>query len=148
MKLVFVVTMLSAALCSSAPGQSKRADVEQTVMSIEKEMLDALLKGDSSALERYLADSYVSTGPDGSVEDKAQNIADLKSGDLKLQSATLDDPKVRVYGDTAIVTYASADKGTYKGKDITGKTRWTDVFVKRNGRWQLVASQGSRVVQQ
>ena len=62
-------------------------------MSIEKEMLDALLKGDSSALERYLADSYVSTNPDGSVEDKAQNIADLKSGDLKLQSATLDEPK-------------------------------------------------------
>lgn len=79
------------------------------------------------------------------MQDKAQSIGELKSGDLKLQSASLDDAKVQVYGDTAIVTYSSNDKGTYKGKDISGKTRWTDVFVKRNGKWQLVATHGSRV---
>ena len=67
------------------------------------------------------------------VENKAQAIADLKSGDLKLQSASLDGAKVQVYGDTAVVTYSSNDKGTYKGKDISGKTRWTDVFVNHNG---------------
>src|SRR4051794_34280947 len=106
MKTIFVAAVLSAALCSSTPGQSKGGDVEQTVMSIEKEMLDAVLKGDSAASERYLADSYVFTGPDGLVEDKAQSIADIKSGDLKLQSATLDGAKVHAYGDTAIVTYA------------------------------------------
>ena len=55
--------------------------------------------------------------------------------------------KVNVYGDTAIVTFASNDKGTYKGKDISGKTRWTDVFVKRGGKWQIVSSHGSRVGQ-
>src|SRR6266700_67638 len=80
--------------------------------------------------------------PDGTVENKAQAIADLKSGDLKLQSASLDGAKVQVYGDTAVVTYSSNDKGTYKGKDISGKTRWTDVFVNHNGRWQVVASHG------
>jgi ketosteroid isomerase-like protein len=90
-----------------------------------------------------LADTYTFTGPDGTIENKAQAIADLKSGDLKLQSASLDGAKVQVYGDTAVVTYNSNDKGTYKGKDITGKTRWTDVFVNRNGRWQVVASQGT-----
>jgi hypothetical protein len=37
-----------------------------------------------------------------------------------------------MYGDTAVVTYSSNDKGTYKGKDITARTRWTDVFVRRN----------------
>ena len=99
----------------------------------------------ASANERYLADTYVFTGPDGTVENKAQAIADLKSGDLKLQSASLDGAKVQVYGDTAVVTYSSNDKGTYKGKDITGKTRWTDVFVNHNGRWQVVASHGSMV---
>jgi len=79
------------------------------------------------------------------VADKAQSIADVKSGELKLQSATLDDAKVNVYGNAAIVTYASVDKGTYRGKDISGNTRWTDVFIKQNGRWQLVASHGSNV---
>jgi len=111
--------------------------------SLNREMLNALLKGDASASERYLSDTYVFTGPDGTVENKAQAIADLKSGDLKLQAASLDGAKVQVYGNTAIVTYSSNDKGTYKGKDISGKTRWTDVFVHHNGRWQLVASHGT-----
>ena len=135
-----------SALCCSMFAQSKErpsAGTEQAVMRIERELLNAVLKGDASANERYLADTYVFTGPDGTVENKAQAIADLKSGDLKLQSASLDGAKVQVYGDTAVVTYSSNDKGTYKGKDISGKTRWTDVFVNRNGRWQVVASHGS-----
>ena len=115
-------------------------------MRLKKEILDALLKGDPSPLERDLGKGYVYTVPDGAVADKAQNIADVKSGDLKLQSATLDDAMVSVYGNAAIVTYASVVKGTYKGKDISGNTRWTDMFIKQNGRWQLVASHGSPVV--
>src|ERR1043165_3877962 len=136
------------ALCCSVFAQSKGrppSDVEQAVMAIERELLNAVLKGDASANERYLADSYVFTGPDGTVENKAQAIADLKSGDLKLQSASLDGAKVQIYGDTAVVTYSSNDKGMYKGKDISGKTRWTDVFVSHNGRWQVVASHGTMV---
>jgi ketosteroid isomerase-like protein len=86
------------------------------------------------------------TGPDGLGGGKAQSIEDLKSGNLKLQAASLDDTKVQMYGDTAIVTYSSNDKGTYKGKDITGKTRWTDVFVKQKGSWIIVASHGSTVL--
>jgi len=142
--LVFVGTL--SALCCSGFGQSKErpsGGTEQAVMRIERELLDGVLKGDASANERYLADTYVFTGPDGTVENKAQAIADLKSGDLKLQSASLDNSKVQVYGDAAVVTYSSNDKGTYKGKDISGKTRWTDVFVNRDGRWQLVASHGT-----
>jgi ketosteroid isomerase-like protein len=142
--IVFVGTL--CLLCGSAFAQSKgrpSAGTEQAVMGIERELLAAILKGDASASERYLADTYVFTGPDGTVETKAQAIADLKSGDLKLQAASLDGAKVQVYGETAIVTYSSNDKGTYKGKDISGKTRWTDVFVNQNGRWQLVASHGT-----
>jgi ketosteroid isomerase-like protein len=136
-----VLFVLSACLLSA----QNKSSAEQDITRIEKEMLAALLKGDTGPSSRYLADQYVFTGPDGMTTGKAQNIADLKSGDLKLQSASLDDMKVQVYGDTAIVTYASNDKGTYKGKDISGKTRWTDVFVKQNGRWMVVASHGSRV---
>lgn len=145
MRRMIAFAGILSALCCSGFAQSKEkpsAATEQAVMRIERELLNAVLKGDPSANERYLADTYVFTGPDGTVENKAQAIADLKSGDLKLQSASLDGPKVQVYGDTAIVTYSSNDKGTYKGKDISGKTRWTDVFVNQNGRWQVVASHG------
>ena len=114
-------------------------------MRIEQEMLAAVLKGDTGPSERYLAENYVFTGPDGLSMGKAQSIQDLKSGSLKLQAASLDNSKVHVYGDTAIVTYSSNDKGTYKGKDISGKTRWTDVFVRQKGRWMVVASHGSLV---
>ena len=137
-----VLFVLSACLLAA---QNKGSAAEQDIMRIEKEMLAALLKGDTSSSERYLADKYVFTGPDGLSMGKAQSIEDLKSGNLKLQAASLDDPKVQVYGDTAIVTYSSNDKGTYKGKDISGKTRWTDVFVKQKGRWMIVASHGSPV---
>jgi ketosteroid isomerase-like protein len=145
---MLVFAGILSVLCYSGFAQTKKqpsAGTEETVMRIERELLSAILKGDASANERYLADTYVFTGPDGMVENKAQAIADLKSGDLKLQSASLDAAKVQVYGDTAIVTYSSNDKGTYKGKDISGKTRWTDVFVNHSGRWQVVASHGSMV---
>jgi ketosteroid isomerase-like protein len=137
-----VLFVVSACLLAA---QNKGSAAEQDVMRIEKEMLAAVLKGDAGPSERYLAENYVFTGPDGLSMGKAQSIQDLKSGYLKLQAASLDDTKVHVYGDTAIVTYSSNDKGTYKGKDISGKTRWTDVFVKQSGRWMIVASHGSRV---
>ena len=143
-RILALVGILSA-LCCSGFAQSKEkplAGTEQAVMRIEHELLNAMLKGDPSASERHLAGTYVFTGPDGTVESKGQVIADLKSGDLKIQSASIDDAKVQVHGNTAIVTYGSNDKGTYKGRDISGKTRWTDVFVKLNGRWQVVASHG------
>jgi ketosteroid isomerase-like protein len=142
MRRIVVLFVFSACLLAA---QNRASAAEQDIMRIEKEMLAAALKGDPSTSERYLADNYVFTGPDGLSMGKAQSIEDLKSGNLKLQAASLDDTNVQVYGNTAIVTYSSNDKGTYKGKDISGKTRWTDVFVKQKGRWMIVASHGSRV---
>jgi ketosteroid isomerase-like protein len=117
-------------------------------MKIEQELLDALLKGDTSAGERYLADTFTFTAPDGTVQDKARFIADVKSGDLKFESSKYEDMKVQVHGDAAVVTYGSTDKGSYKGNDLSGQYRWTDVFVKRNGRWQIVAGHGTRIAGQ
>jgi ketosteroid isomerase-like protein len=142
MTRIVVLCVLSACLLAA---QNKSSGAEQDIMRIEQEMLAAVLKGDTGPSERYLAENYAFTGPDGISMGKAQSIHDLKSGDLKLQAASLDNSKVQLYGDTAIVTYSSNDKGTYKGKDISGKTRWTDVFVKQKGRWTMVASHGSTV---
>ena len=137
-----VLCVFSACLLGA---QNKSTGAEQDIMRIEQEMLAAVMKGDTGPSERYLAENYVFTGPDGLSMGKAQSIQDLKSGSLKLQAASLDNSRVQLYGDTAIVTYSSNDKGTYKGKDISGKTRWTDVFVKQTGRWTIVASHGSMV---
>jgi ketosteroid isomerase-like protein len=56
--------------------------------------------------------------------------------------------KVQMFGDTAIATYTTTDKGMYKGRDISGQYRWTDVFVKMGGKWKFVAGQGTPIMQQ
>ncbi|HKZ79143.1 MAG TPA: nuclear transport factor 2 family protein [Pyrinomonadaceae bacterium] len=161
MKKILILTVFAIAASWVALGQTPQkpatqekpagekvagSSVESSLMQIEQELLDALLKGDASANERYLADSFTFIAPNGMVSDKAQGIADIKSGDLKFESSKVDDMKVRVYGDTAVVTYITTDKGTYKGQDISGQYRWTDVFVKQGGKWQIVAGQGTPIM--
>ena len=121
---------------------------EQTLMRIEQELTDAMLKGDASAVERHYADAFTFTTPDGETADKAQVVSSLKTGALKFEASKIDDMKVRVYGDTAVVTSRTTDKGSVNGVDVSGQYRWMDVFVRRGGRWQLVAAQGTRVAQQ
>jgi ketosteroid isomerase-like protein len=150
MKRILFFAVLALALSSLALAQMKGKDdkVEQAIMQTEQELADAIIKGDIAPFERTMADTFVFTAPDGSMQNRTQWLADLKSGALKLESSKNEDMKVQVYGDAAVVTYRSTDKGKYKDFDISGQYRWIDVFVKRNGRWQIVATQGTRLAQQ
>jgi uncharacterized protein (TIGR02246 family) len=121
------------------------AAAEQALMKVENDMLAALLKRDVAGFGRHFADDAVLTTPDGNVQTKAQLVADVKSGDLVLQSSTMSDVKVRVFGDAAVVTYITTDKGTYKKTDISGRYRWTDTFVRQGGEWKLVAGHGTPI---
>ena len=121
---------------------------EQTLMKMEQEMADAILKGDTSVWDRYSDANSVFTDPTGMMMNKAQSMAMFKSGDLKFESIKMDNMKVQMFGNTAIVTYTSMDKGTYKGRDISGEYRWTDVFTKMGGKWKLVAGQDSPIMKQ
>jgi len=134
-------------------GKEKRtgatADVEATIKKIEQELTDTIVKSDTSAFEKYLASDYLGIGPDGVTQNKSELLADIKSGTLKLESSNLSDMKVQVAeADMAVVVYRSDDKGTYKGKDITGQYRWLDVFVKRGGKWQIAIDQGTQIAKQ
>jgi ketosteroid isomerase-like protein len=155
--LPIVALVIAAALGASAqtpdikpkPAPAKPADssVEQTLMKIERDALAALLKKDIAAFGRIFDDDAVVITPDGSTQTKAQLLADLKSGDLVIESSEISDMKVRAYGDTAVVTYLTTDKGKYKSQDISGRYRWTDVFVRRGGTWQIVAGHGTPIQQ-
>ena len=150
-RMLIVVALIAAAssfaLIQTGAGAGPGSD-EQALMRIEQELTDAMLKGDASAVERHYADAFTFTTPDGDVMGKAQVISNLKTGALKFESSKMDDVKVRVYGDTAVVTCRTTDKGTVGGVDVSGQYRWMDVFVRRGGRWQLVAAQGTRVTRQ
>jgi ketosteroid isomerase-like protein len=145
------ILLLALALPSLAFGQTKdaakpSAETENELMKMEQDMSNALIKADAAAIEKMIAEDCFLTAPDGTTQNKAQFMADVKSGDLKIQSQKIADMKVHgANADAVFVTYVTTDKGTYKGKDISGQFRWTDVFVKRDGRWMLVASQGTGV---
>jgi ketosteroid isomerase-like protein len=141
--LVFAVTIIA-----QAPAQPKSGSVEQELMKLEKEWGDAVVKHDWAFLDQILADDYTWTGPDGKVWSKAQTLASLKSGEDVVSSLVTDDVMVRVYGDTAVVTGRTTVKEQYKGKDISGQYRWTDMWVKHAGRWRCVADHSSRIVAQ
>jgi ketosteroid isomerase-like protein len=130
-----------------SPAATSTADAndQKTVMQIEQDMTAALLKGDVSVNERYQTDDFIFTAPNATVMNKAQGIADIKSGDLKFESSKIEDMKVLVVGNTAVATYRTTDKGKYKDQDLSGEYRWTDTFVKQNGRWQLIAGQGTPI---
>lgn len=141
--ILLALASTTIAVAQTADTKQGGGNVEQTLMKIEQELLDALLKGDPSAAKKYVSDTFVFTAPDGEMQTKAQFIADLTSGALKFESSTNSEMKVQSYDNAAVVTYRSKDKGSYKGKDISGNYRWTDFFVNKDGRWQLVAGHGT-----
>jgi len=146
-KKLFIIIALMMLFASFGFGQ-KKMTVEQILMNMEQEMADAFVKGDMSVFDKYTTDNTVFTDPGGMLMNKAQLTAQFKSGDLKLESSKIDGMKVQMFGDTAVVTYTTMDKGTFKGKDISSQYRWTDVFVKMGGKWKLVAGQGTPIMQQ
>jgi ketosteroid isomerase-like protein len=149
MKHMFTVVLLAGSLSASilpALADEMQGD-EQALRKIEEDWANALVKGDVAATQRFVSPDWVLTLPDGEVLTKAQADADLKSGAVKFESFKLDELKVRVYGDTAVVHGLETEKSTNKGKDTSGQYRFTDTFIKRDGRWMAVATHVSKVEQ-
>lgn len=146
-QILFIVTLAIAGFSICIEQANAQGNDEQTLMQIEQELTNAVLKSDASTFDRYLTDTYTFTDPGGGLGNKTQMIASMKAGDFKFESSKIDSMKVQIYGNTAVVTYRTTDKGKIKDFDITGQYRWTDVFVKQNDRWQMVAGQGTRIMQ-
>ena len=125
--------------------QTQAGSVEQELIKLENESNDAWVKHDAEAYSRLLADEYLCIGPEGDMSTKAQDFAELMESTTT--SAIADDFRVRVYGDAAVVTFRLTYKNQSKGKESTGQERFTDTWVKRDGRWQLVAVHYSRIAQ-
>jgi len=118
---------------------------EQELIRLAAAWENCLLTRDVATLDRLWAEEYTSGTPDGKVRSKKQSLAEIQSDDLKITSAACEDLQARVYGDMGVTTGIAIEKGQYKGTDISGKYRFTDTWIKRNGRWQCVATHASRV---
>ena len=144
MKHLFAITILLLAGCGWTFGDPA-SDDERELTQLVKDLNAALVKADIAFLERVLAQDYVHYRPHGDVENRAQYLQDRKDGRVQFESLVADDIKVRFYGDTAIVTYRSTAKGKDRWGTINEQRRWTRVFVRKDGRWQLVHSQGTTI---
>ena len=146
--LSVVAVCLTLAQAMAAEEKGKSGNDEQIIKQLEQEWADALLKRDQAAIDRITSADWVLTDPKGRLIAKAQADADLKSGTVKFESYKLDELKVRLFGDTAVVHGLETEKSSYKGKDTSGLYPFTDVFVKRNGRWQAIATHVTHVAMQ
>jgi hypothetical protein len=97
-------------------------DAVKPMLDLQHRWVAALLKADTGALETILVDTYVDTDESGSRSDKNGILTALKSGDLKLASITLLETHVHRYGDSAILTGASAQIGSFQGQPIARRS--------------------------
>jgi len=119
---------------------------QQAVEKVDDEIFDAARKGDAAVFEKILADNYIRIGGDGRMSTKAETVDLYKSGRLKWDTIDLKNRKVRMFGNTAIVTREDNVKGHMGSNEISGTYRHTIVYVKmKNGQWQDVTFQATKV---
>ena len=148
--LAIALVVFSAAAIASGQEQAairdQRSIVEQVIRKLDNERIQAQIHADAAALKRIYADDFIGVGPSGTVRTKPQVISDFTSGDLRFQSITTEDVRVRVYGDAAVETGRSTMVGQDKGNAVPHDTRFTRVWIKLEGRWRLVANHYSSSV--
>jgi peptidylprolyl isomerase len=126
------------------PGKTASINSEQTLKAAEQQFADAFKNRDRETLGRILDEQFIFTDDNGQAINKAQYI-DAVLNAIQVESYTLDDMTVRVFGDTGVVAGRWTGKLTVQGKASSAAVRYTDTFVKRLGQWRVVASQITRI---
>ena len=136
--------MILAARTAAREQTTTAASDEQAIRAAERQWNDSRVKADVATLGRLLADDWTVVHGDGTINTKAEYLADLKSGARTLAFVKQDNFSVRIDGDTAVAAGLSDSEGTYKGRPSGGALRFTRVYLKRNGRWLMIVSHATR----
>ncbi len=137
--LAFVIPFLAA--FPEVLAKDKNKDQSDEIRKLEEQWLNAYIQSDANLLSTIEADDFILNDPSGAAKGKSEDIQEVKSGVMKWSSAHLDEIKVRFYGKTAVATGSATIKGTYNGQDMSGRYRFTDVFVRKQQDWHAVSSQ-------
>jgi ketosteroid isomerase-like protein len=133
--------LLSLTLATSFAASQQKSDAASKILALESKWNEAYKQGNVATMNSLLADDFIITVEDGSTFSKAGYIAHSGDSDNKVLISEMSDLKVRVHGDTAIVTGAYHEKGTTNGKPYEYHDRLTDVWMlMSDGRWQVIAS--------
>ena len=118
---------------------------EHQIRQRESSRFEAMVHGDAAALEDILSDDLSYTHANAVFETKAEFIGKIKSGQLKYEAFAPENLVVRVYGTTGVVTGVARVRVQVKGEQLSFQLRFTDVYVKKADRWQMVAWQATRL---
>lgn len=141
-----VLTLAGALLVAPAVAQPQ-ADASEAVKQAELARFRAMTTNDLPALEASLGDDLIYTHSSASVDTKASYVGSIRSGALKYVSIEPGELKVRVYGTTAVITGVAKMATVSSGQTMNNQLRYTDVWVLRDGRWQMVGWQSTRMPQ-
>lgn len=119
--------------------------LHKEIETLEQEWQQATLTNNVSEMDHLLADDYVGITSNGTIETKAQALAQRRAGTVRITKLDLSDVHVRAYGDTAVVTSVADLVGTNGDSDISGKYRYTRVYARRLGQWKIVSFEASRI---
>jgi ketosteroid isomerase-like protein len=118
--------------------QKDQKETERYILDSERQWAESVATGDISAIERILADDFIGVDPTGHLYTKQTMIDETRSAPKYFVSNRLNDVKVRFYGNTAI---AQGSETWEKRSGERGRFVWTDTWLQRNGRWQIVAAE-------
>jgi ketosteroid isomerase-like protein len=139
--LAAVVPVATTAAAQRSPVESD----QQILIELERGWNDAFYRKDVAFISNLLADEFVATYDDGSKGDKAKELALAIEFNQQVESAVQEDFAVRIYRDTAVVWFTLRVTGVRQGQRTELLLRYTDVWIVRDGRWQCVSSQSTRV---
>jgi ketosteroid isomerase-like protein len=142
--LVGTVPVLAVAI-PTVP-RAERHESRHEIEQLEETWRNAILKTNTAALDALLSDDYTGITASGAIQTKQQAINSLRSGALQVSSLAISDRKVRIYGGTAVVTSLAVLTGSKKDQQVTGRYRYTRVYVRNPlGQWKIVSFEASRI---
>ena len=146
-----IAVVLFAGSCVFAQSQQNRKSRESAdtteLSRLEAVWNQAHVRGDADALDRLWADDLIVTVPNMPVMTKENAIGISRSGRLKFKRYETSDIRIRLYGEAAVVAGQVERTRELDGRDVHDKWRFTKVYIRREGRWQVVAWHASTVEQ-
>jgi ketosteroid isomerase-like protein len=142
-----VAALLLLASCHPAWAlpRHEKSEIHKEIEALEQQWQQAQVTNNIGEMNRLLADDYVGITSNGTVEDKKQALAQRSAGTIRITKLDITETKVRVYGDTAVVTSQAQLEGTNGTSDISGQYRYTRVYNRRLGQWKIVSFEASRM---
>jgi ketosteroid isomerase-like protein len=131
-------------LAFAVPAFAASSD-EKALMDLENALSAAYRKGDVAFVEKTLDESYTLTNSHAKVSHRADDFEELRKHDPSYETFDTHDMSARVFGDTGVVIGVVSLKGTTGGQAFDVDMRFTDTFVRRAGKWQMVAAQVTRI---